>query len=344
MVPDVAAVGQEYFSISLDQLKPDSVPGFDLYLRHAGGEPVLYRAANMPFTDEVRQRLLESGVHELFVPQGQAEQYRRYRREIGGEDESAAPGTGISPEEARLGDILADRSLPLDQRCDTLLGVSHSVVQAAFADLGSPGLPERVHRVAEETARFLLAEPEAYAALVGRLRIDYETCAHSMHTALYTTELVRSLGIGDPAEIAAIGRAALLHDVGKAEISPELLHKQGRLTDLEWAEVMSHTERGVTMLREAGWDDPVCAEVCMNHHERCDGSGYPHGLTLDQLSLAVRIVAITDTFDSLTSRRGSTPALSGFQALWKMKREMPGQFDPDLLDRFIQVMVEPAAH
>ena len=343
MAPDVAAVGQDFFSISLDQLKPDSVPGFDLYLRHAGGEPVLYRAANMPFTEEVRRRLLESGVHELYVPGDQAEQYRRYRKETGGDEEELAETPDVSPEEARLGDILADRSLPLEQRCDTLLGVSHAVVQAAFSDLGSPGLPQRVHRVAEETARFLLAEPEAYATLVGRLRVDYETYAHSMHTALYTTELVRSLGLADPGEIATIGRAALLHDVGKAEISPELLHKQGRLTDLEWAEVMSHTERGVTMLREAGWDDPVCLDVCMNHHERCDGSGYPHGLTCDQLTLPVRVVAIADAFDSLTSRRGNTPALSGFQALWKMKREMQGQFDTDLLDRFIQVMVEPAS-
>ncbi len=343
MAPDVAAVGQEFFSIPLDQLKPDSVPGFDLYLRHAGGEPVLYRAANMPFTDEVRHRLLESGVHDLYVPADQAEQYRRYRKETGGDEETRPPGPPVSTEESMLGDILADRSVPLEERCRTLLGVSHAVIEAAFADLGSPGLAERVHRVAEETARFLLAEPEAYATLVGRLRIDYETYAHSVHTALYTTELVRSLGMGDPGEIASIGRAALLHDVGKAEISPELLHKQGRLTDLEWAEVMSHTERGVTMLREAGWEDPVCLDVCMNHHERCDGSGYPHGLTRDQLTLAVRAVAIADAFDSLTSRHGGTPPLSGFQALWKMKREMQGQFDADLLDRFIRVMVEPAS-
>jgi putative nucleotidyltransferase with HDIG domain len=224
-----------------------------------------------------------------------------------------------------------------------LLGASRAVVRAALADLNTPGLSLRIQRVAEATAHFLLAEPQAYPTLVALMELDLDTYNHSTHAALYTTELARAVGMTDPRDLTAIGRAALLHDVGKAGLPVEVLRRERPLTADERREVDAHTTRGVQLMRDAGMADPVSLDVCASHHERCDGSGHPRGVGREEISIQSRIVAIADVFDNLTSLSARRPALSGFQALWRMKRHMAGQFDADLLDAFVETLVDPAS-
>ncbi len=341
-MPPAQAVA-DYILVPIDSLQAETVLGFDLFIQHQGMEPVLYRARDMEFGEEVRLRLAESGVSQLLVPAEQQEAFESYCRthsEQGPDTAEVQPV--VNPEEAALAEILGDAGTPIDLRCDTLLGVNHAIVETALDDLSSPGLPGRVRKVSEATAKFLLAEPLAYSSMVQRFKVSFELCSHLSNTALYVTEFARALGMDDVEEMAALGRAALLHDVGRGGLPESLLHKEGRLSDIEWAEVMAHPERGVALLTDAGWDDPLLHDICANHHERCDGSGYPRGLQRDQISLSARMVAIADTFDTLTSTLSTRPALSGFQALWRMKREMAGQFDTELLDRFVQLMVDPA--
>jgi HD-GYP domain-containing protein (c-di-GMP phosphodiesterase class II) len=335
MPVDTATAVDQYFSIPLDHLAPQTVVSFDLYLRHGSGEPVLYRAANMEFGQEHQLRLAESGVVELFVHRGQAEAYREYRREAGGEAEP-----GPTADESELVEILQDSGTPLARRCQTLLGVSHEVIEVALADLGSPGLPDRVRRVSEATVRFLAAEPEAFRSLVRLVSTNAQLRAHLANTSLYAIELGRLADYGDMDQLARLGRAALVHDVGKVDLPETLLRREGSLNDLEYAEMMSHTELGLSRLVEAGWTDELCLEVCTQHHERCDCSGWPRGLAGEQLSLAVRIVGIADTFDTLTTGQGPGRGLTGYQALWKMKRERPGQYDPHLLDHFVRGLLD----
>ena len=337
-----------FFAIPLEHLETETVLGFDLFLRHGRGEPVLYRGQNMEFTPAVKERLIASGVRELLVPSDQAQAYARYRDEHGGDEQGPAPKEtglgGLSADEQELPELLADAAVPLEVRSNVLIGVSHAIIEAALADLGQPGLPQRIQRISEETARYLLAEPCAFASMVDLLAVDSTTYNHMANTSLYSLELARAAGYDDLSDLSALGRAALLHDVGKADLPVELLRRDGNLSDLEYAELMNHTHLGVQRLRDAGWDDPLCLDVCASHHERCDRSGWPRGLSRDQISLPSRIVAIADTFDTLTTNHGAGFGLTGYQALWKIKREMRGQFDPELLDRFIQVMVDPRRH
>jgi putative nucleotidyltransferase with HDIG domain len=215
--------------------------------------------------------------------------------------------------------------------------------QAAFPDLNTPGLSERTQRAAEAAARVLLETPEAGPTVFDLLSLDLETYNHSLRVALYAAELAQALELPDPAESRAIGRAALLHDIGAGQVPVEVLHRNpATLGAAERAALLRHTERGAEMLLEAGVHDPVCLDVCRNHHERCDGSGHPRGLVREEISTPSRIVAIADVFDALTSVGGRRIALSGLQALWRMKRHMEGQFDPGFLDSFIAAMVDPA--
>jgi putative nucleotidyltransferase with HDIG domain len=339
-----------YFAIELEHLEPATVLAFDLFLWHPGRRPLHYRHRDLEFTREIQARLVANGVRRLLVPAGQLGDFERYRVQHGRCTPATAPvapaagpcpAPPLPPAEARLPAVLADPGQPVDRRCAALLGVSRRVVEAAMADLALPGLPERVHHVAEATGRFLMDEPAACGTMVQLMRLDYSSLSHSQHTALYTTELALACGLDDLDEVAAIGRAALLHDIGKAGLPPSITEKDCPPDDPDYPRWREHAMRGTSLLREAGWDDGTCLEVAAHHHENADGSGFPAGLVGAAIPAAARMVRIADAFDSLTTAYRNRPALTGFQALWRMRREMGAQFDQPMLTVFIESLVAP---
>jgi HD-GYP domain-containing protein (c-di-GMP phosphodiesterase class II) len=145
--------------------------------------------------------------------------------------------------------------------------------------------------------------------------------------------LARRLG-HDEAACREAGLAGLLHDLGKAVMPTAVLNKPGRLTDAEFAIMKTHPVRGHEMLAERGTAPAAALEVCLHHHERPDGRGYPHGLAGEQVTLLARMGAVCDVYDAITSNRpykaGWDPAESIAQmASWK------GQFDEGVFKAFV---------
>ncbi|UCF66691.1 MAG: HD domain-containing protein [Acidobacteriota bacterium] len=342
----MSATPEPFFEIALLELQPDTTLTFDLYLRHPGRDPVLFRTQELTFTSAHRERLLQAGSTVLLAPIEQRGDYERYREQhaSGGSPDRAErpvsepPADSLADREIDL--RVLDRSRPLVHRCLELIYASDRLLRAVLADLSRPRVKERVHQVADTTARLLLREPEAYVRIVEALQIDFETYSHSSHTALYSIALARRSGIDSPHDLTAIGRAALLHDVGDSGVHAERWHTGSSFRGSDWQQVEAHVERGAALLRQHGLDDPLTIEVCLTHHERCDGSGHPRGLTEAQIAPAARIVMIADVFDAMTSAYPARAPLSGFQALWKMKYEMAGQFDGRLVDRFVGAMLD----
>ena len=130
---------------------------------------------------------------------------------------------------------------------------------------------------------------------------------------------------------------ALLHDVGKILVPEEVLNKAGKLSDEEWQLVRRHPTAGVELLAdiEFAWD--VCP-IVESHHERWDGKGYPHGLAGEAIPLTARVVCIADVYDALTSRRSYKERFSHEDAMAIMRRDRGTAFDPELFDRFEEVM------
>lgn len=333
----LAAPPGDHFLVPLSRLEPETVLGFDLYLRHASGRAVLYRTKDLSFTADVQARLVENGVRELLVPGDQQPAFEAYlERRAGGATLPDGPG----PDELELESLVVNDRVPPRTRSTILTSVARSVVRTALANLGSPGLGARIHRVAQATARFLLEQEGAYAALLRTLRPNLELHEHAVHTALYATELVRVAGLGGDAMVS-IGRAALLHDVGAIDLPIDLAERACFVDAATRERVVDHVARGVERLRATGVSDPVCLEVVEYHHERGNGTGYPRGAHLEEVPYPARIVAIADVFDVLTCAGKGRVALSGYQALWRMRRDMEGQFDPRLLALFVRTLLDP---
>ena len=175
------------------------------------------------------------------------------------------------------------------------------------------------------------------SAFLGILRLkarDEYTYLHSVAVSALMMNFARALDVPEE-ERTALGMAGLLHDVGKIAMPPAILNKPGRLTEQEFAVMRRHAEDGARILK-AGTGIPDAAfDVCLHHHERMDGKGYPFGLTGDALSLAARMGAICDVYDALTSHRPYKDAWPPQKALAEMQT-WDGHFDSQLLRTFMR--------
>jgi len=150
---------------------------------------------------------------------------------------------------------------------------------------------------------------------------------HSDRASLIATSLAADLG-ASPEVLVDLRRAALLHDIGKLSISNRILDKPGRLTAAEFAKVREHpvvTERIMSRIPGFAHLAPLAAA----HHERLDGGGYPHGATAEELTMPMRVLAVADVYEALTSERPYRRALSSSQALQIMRVDVPRRLDGD---------------
>ena len=163
---------------------------------------------------------------------------------------------------------------------------------------------------------------------------DEETAEHVERMSRSCALIARKLGWDRP-HCAVLRSASALHDIGKVGVPDAVLRKPGRLNARERAVVERHALIGHEILTGTGDDVfELGARIAVSHHERVDGTGYPHGLNAHEIPIEGRIAAVADVFDSLIHDRVFRPAFSLDQALDMMRRARGSQFDPDVLDAF----------
>lgn len=171
-------------------------------------------------------------------------------------------------------------------------------------------------------------------ALVSALaESDGDTYRHSLEVAATATAIGRRLGLSRT-ELVEVELGALLHDVGKLRLPPELLTKPGPLTEEEVRLVRLHPEWGSDMVVRIPGLEAVALIVRL-HHERPDGLGYPHGLARDRIPMATRIVSVCDAYGAMTKRRPYSAPLDLDAALDELERNRGTQFDPDVVDALV---------
>jgi HD-GYP domain-containing protein (c-di-GMP phosphodiesterase class II) len=213
---------------------------------------------------------------------------------------------------------------------------SREAVTSMFAEarLGRALEAERCLPLVDDITQSVFRNPGALVSLARLKTQDDYTYLHSVAVCALMVALGHQMGLDD-AECRDAGMAGLLHDLGKAAMPLDILNKPAKLTDDEFAVIRTHPERGWQLLSEGQGASPGAMDVCLHHHERMDGRGYPHRLPGDQLSTLARMGAVCDVYDAITSNRpykaGWDPAHSIAQmASWK------GHFDEAVFRHFVR--------
>jgi putative nucleotidyltransferase with HDIG domain len=200
-------------------------------------------------------------------------------------------------------------------------------------------LTRKTHQVEDLFSRLEESYRTTLEALATALDArDAETLGHSVRVGAYTVAVARRMGVTEP-DITDIYRGALLHDVGKIGIPDAILLKPGKLTPDEWREMRKHPEIGARMLQGINFLEGAI-DVVLSHQERFDGRGYPRRLKGEQIPLGARIFAVVDTLDAMTSDRPYRKAMTYQQAREEIARCRGTQFDPRVVDVFLQIPEE----
>jgi two-component system, response regulator RpfG len=171
-------------------------------------------------------------------------------------------------------------------------------------------------------------------------KLDDATRKHLVRIGQYSRLLAQAIALPEERQELLL-HAASLHDIGKVSIPERIVLKRGALTLEEWEIMKGHAQLGHEIMRDC--TSPLLqlgAEIALTHHEKYDGSGYPQGLAGDAIPLSGRIVAITDVFDALLSRRPYKPAWPLEDALEYLLEERRRHFDPVLVDAFLENISE----
>lgn len=222
------------------------------------------------------------------------------------------------------------------QRAARLLSRSKKAINALFneARLGKAieveGCMPLVSDISDSLAR-------NGSALVGLARLKHKdeyTYMHSVAVCALMVSLARQLEL-DESTVLDAGLSGLLHDIGKMAMPASVLNKAGSLTDEEFAVMRSHPERGHGLLVAAGSIPDSVLDVCLHHHEKFDGTGYPHRLKGEEISLFARMGAVCDVYDAITSNRPYKKAWNPAESIARMA-QWNGHFDTRVFHAFVR--------
>lgn len=301
---------------------PSRVGGFSLFLKQ-DGKLVLYAEKGELFTDEHKERLSLLDVDHLYVKTSDYAQYMVYLQD-------------------NLLELLDDEAIPVRERARTWSEATSAVAREAFnRSLPRPVDHEqfsRIRRLIGDSLKFLARE-DALRELSRFIKEGDELFRHGVSVMVLTITVLCTFMREDSETLVGVGIGAMLHDIGKLELPPDLFKK--RFDNLSRADrdlVRSHPALGVGLC--SALPLPQEALQCMLfHHEREDGLGYPSGSTGDLLPSYVKALILCNVYDNLTRRGREGRILSPFEALTQIK-SMRNAYDPDMLKRLIAVLAK----
>jgi len=173
---------------------------------------------------------------------------------------------------------------------------------------------------------------EAFATAIDVKHVNIH--GHSVRVGRYAAAIGEALGM-ESTDVAALRSAGYLHDIGKVAVDRKLFGKPSALNEAEFREMADHTTVGHQIVSSVQFPWPRIPEIVRSHHERCDGSGYPDALGLDEISMPVRIVALADTFDAMTSARPYREPVPLGSALSELIRLSPQKYDADCMQALL---------
>lgn len=243
----------------------------------------------------------------------------------------SAPAWRPAPAKPREADFASSYG-----RATKLFSRSRRTMNAMFSDvrLGKAVKADKLAPLIEDITGSIDENPRAFLS-IAQLKNRHEyTYMHSVAVCALMINLARELRLNEAA-VRDAGMAGLLHDIGKAVMPVEILDKPGALTDDEYGVMKSHPVWGHELLSKSSGVSHNALEVCLRHHERFDGNGYPDGLSGERLSLFARMSALCDVYDAVTSERAYKQPWTPTETIARM-RAWTGHFDPEMFEIFVK--------
>ncbi len=282
---------------------------------------------------QIRQDKYAGDVPIIFIT-GMASQHDRLRAvEAGGNDFIAKPFDSVEIS-IRVASLLKIKKANDDLK--RYKGELETIVERRTADLR-----RALDNVVESQRRIRSTQLETIQCLVAAAEFkDLDTANHIKRMSLFSALLAKKLNL-PPGEVELVQFASPMHDIGKIGTPEDILLKKGKLTEEEFGIIKQHTQYGSRILTHSQSELIQTGQtIALTHHEKWDGSGYPHNLVGDEIPLFGRICAISDVFDALTSVRSYKDAFTNDNAVMILEEGKGSHFDPELVDIFVNSMDE----
>jgi putative nucleotidyltransferase with HDIG domain len=223
------------------------------------------------------------------------------------------------------------------QQAARIVSRSSEAVTSMFQEvrMGKALNTEDALPLVEEISSSVMRNPGALISLARLKTKDNYTYMHSVAVCALMVALARQMGMNEE-DTRRAGLAGMLHDIGKMMIPFEILDKPGKLTDAEFDIIKSHPVEGHKILLEGNGVDQIALDVCLHHHEKMDGRGYPDRLSGDQISIFARMGAICDVYDAITSDRPYKKGWDPAESLRKMAEWSKDHFDAAIFQAFVK--------
>lgn len=226
-----------------------------------------------------------------------------------------------------------------DEKCEKQFQQSVAEVKNVMQDIesGSREAYEESDRLMQSIVTSLMPEKESAVQLMNTKFGKENVFFHSLNVAVLSMMLGREYGL-DGEMMRILGLAGLFHDIGKSRVPKSILHKDGKLTRAERNFYQLHPRYGIDILAKLDMVPPDAMQAVYQHHERCDGQGFPEGLTAEKIALFAKIISIVNVYDNHCNHYNPQDSLTPHEALAYMFGMQKTQFDKDLLALFIQCL------
>lgn len=273
--------------------------------------------------EETLQKLRDKGISE-FVIDTQKGKDSLFASPILSEDISFKPRVALKEERDKAQKVYGEaRGLVNDVLNNAKLGKAIDVAP--------------VEELAEDINNSILNNPNALQCLSQIREKDKYLLEHSVNVGILMSIFATYMGL-DKKTVKELTTGGLLHDIGKIRVPSEVLNKPGKLTDDEWVEMKRHVVYGSAVLEKSEGISDIAKSICALHHEKLDGSGYPLGLTGDDINLYGRMAAVVDVYDAVTASRVYHDGMSPFKAMKLLLSLANTHLDQTLVYSFIRCM------
>jgi HD-GYP domain-containing protein (c-di-GMP phosphodiesterase class II) len=292
----------QFQAFSVEQITDNSVTDFDLFLQVAD-HVVLYGARGYKWYRRELTDLLKHGISRFYIRPEDTKRASMYQR------------LTLLP--------VINRTQAPRERIVSIEQIGAEFTKCLYSGEITESCVDKARTLSSSLIDCIVEDKACVQALSGLGDHDYYTFVHSMRVAAYTVSIAIEMGLTDHQRLEELALGGIFHDIGKKDIPIELINKTGALSDQEWSQVRSHPELGLSAIDESILSY-VPREIILHHHEKLDGSGYPHGLDQSSMLTEVQIACLADIFDALTSTRSYQQKRSRYEALDFIRHNLLG--------------------